>query len=70
MPSSFAAKSGLSLTRTPSHRQESSRRRLALFCALAGLALASGVIGSLVRPAPETLTNNTAMGPFSYFPSQ
>jgi len=70
MASSFAAKSGLSLTRTPNHRQQASRRRLALWCALAGLALASGVIGSLVRPASESLPNHPATGPFSYFPAQ
>ena len=70
MASSFVAKSGLSLTRTPNHRQQASRRRLTLLCALVGLALASGVIGSLVRPAPETLPNHPATGPFSYFPAQ
>ena len=70
MPSTFAARSGLSLSRTPSHRQQVSRRRLALLCALVGLALASGVIGSLVRPAAEALPNHPATGPFSYFPAQ
>jgi hypothetical protein len=70
MPSSFAARSGLSLSRTPSHRQQTSRRRLGLLCALVALALASGVIGSLVRPAPEAAPNHSATGPFSYFPAQ
>lgn len=70
MPSSFAAKSGLLLSRTPSHRQQVSRRRLVLLCALVALALASGVIGSLVRPAPEALPNHPATGPFSYIPAQ
>ena len=70
MPTSFAAKSGLSLTRTPNHRQQAIRRRLALACAVVALALASGVIGSLVRPASEALPNHPATGPFSYFPAQ
>lgn len=70
MPSSFVARTGLSLARTPSHRQQASRRRLALLCAVAGLAIASGVIGSLVRPAPEPMPMAAATGPFSYFPAQ
>jgi hypothetical protein len=70
MPSSFVARSGLSLARTPSRRQQAVRRRLALLCALVALAIASGVVGSLVRPAPPVAPERVATGPFSYFPAQ
>jgi hypothetical protein len=70
MPSSFAGRSGPILARTPNHRQQASRRRLAVLCAIAGLALASGVIGSLVRPEPKPLPAQASTGPFSYFPTQ
>ena len=70
MPSSFVARSGLSLARTPNHRQQAGRRRLALLCGLVALAIASGVIGSLVRPAQKPMPAHAAMGPFSYFPAQ
>ncbi len=70
MSSSFVERTGLSLTRTPSHRQQVGRRRLALACALVALAIASGVVGSLVRPAHKPLPQYAATGPFSYFPTQ
>jgi hypothetical protein len=62
MPSSFTAKTGLSLSRTPSHRLQASHRRLGLLCA------ASGVIGSLTHPKPMPIAE--ASGPFAYFPAQ
>jgi hypothetical protein len=68
MPSSFTSRSGATLARTPSHRQQAGRRRLAVLCAILGLAIASGVIGSLVRPQPGPIP--VAAGPFSYFPTQ
>ena len=61
---------GPSLSRTPSYRQQAVRRRLAIACAIVGLALASGVLGSLLGPAPAALPAHVAAGPFSYFPSQ
>ena len=70
MPSSFVVKTGPSLTRTPNHRQQAGRRRLALLCGLVALAIASGVIGSIVRPAQAPLPAHPATGPFSYFPAQ
>ena len=70
MPSSFTAKTGLSLSRTPSHRQQADRRRVGLMCAVVALAIASGVIGSLARPHPKPTPVAEATGPFSYFPAQ
>jgi hypothetical protein len=70
MPSSFTAKTGLSLSRTPSHRQQASHRRLGLLCAVAALAIASGVIGSLTQPHSKPVPVAEASGPFSYFPAQ
>jgi hypothetical protein len=66
MQPSFVARSGPSLTRTPSYRRQAMRRRLAIVAAIAGLAVASGVLGSLVHPSPA----HRAASPFSYFPSQ
>lgn len=68
MRSSFATNRGVQLTRTPSHRQQAARRRLMALCAMLGLALASGLIGSLTAGSPEPAEART--GPFSYFPSQ
>ena len=69
MPSSFATR-GPALARTPSYRQQAQRRRLLVVCAIVGLALASGLIGSLIRPAPNPAAAQVATGPFSYFPAQ
>jgi len=69
MRSSFATGRGPMLLKTPSHRQQTLRRRLAILCAVLGLALASGVVGSLIRPAAQ-ISSAPATGPFSYFPSE
>jgi len=68
MPSSFAPR-GPALTRTPSYRQQAQRRRLLVVCAVVGLALASGLIGSLIQPTGRPVALQTAGGPFSYFPT-
>lgn len=70
MPSSFLGSSGRTLARSPNHRQQAGRRRLAVLCAIVALAIASGVIGSLVRPGERPPANQVAMGPFSYIPAQ
>jgi len=57
------------LQKTPSHREQAARRWLGVLCAVAALALASGVAGSLIHPASH-LSSRPATGPFSYFPSQ
>jgi hypothetical protein len=69
MRTSFANGRGAVLLKTPSHRQRASRRRLTVLCAILALALASGVIGSLIHPASAP-SSHPATGPFSYFPSQ
>ncbi len=69
MPSSFATR-GPALARTPSYRQQAQRRRLFLVCAVVGLALLSGLVGSLIRPADHPVAVAGATGPFSYFPAQ
>jgi hypothetical protein len=67
MRTSFTSRTGFALAKTPSYRQQATRRRLMVVCALLGLALASGLIGSLTAPKGETLSRSTT-GPFSYFP--
>jgi hypothetical protein len=69
MQSAFPARRGPILMKTPSHRQQAVRRRLAAVCAVLGLALASGVIGSLIHPASQ-VSSGPATGPFSYIPAQ
>lgn len=68
MRSSFASHRGLTLTKSPNARQEASRRRLAIACAMVGLALVSGVIGTLTH-APSEVSAKASTGPFSYFPT-
>src|SRR5258705_8257528 len=46
MRSSFASQRGLTLLKTPNAREQAGRRRWAVACAMAGLALASGLIGT------------------------
>ncbi|HEX4712279.1 hypothetical protein [Phenylobacterium sp.] len=57
------------LMKTPTHRQQTVRRRLAVICAMLGVALASGLIGSLIHPASQ-VSSRPATGPFSYIPAQ
>lgn len=64
MRSSFTSRDGFVLAKTPSARQIAARRRLLAACAIAGLALASGVIGALTAQ-PERAATAAA---FSYFP--
>jgi hypothetical protein len=54
--------------KTPTHRQQTVRRWLAAICGILALALASGLIGSLIHPA-HVVSSRPATGPFSYFPS-
>jgi hypothetical protein len=68
MQSGYAARRGPILMKTPSHRQQAVRRRLAAICGILALALASGLVGSLIHPA-HVLSSRPATGPFSYFPS-
>jgi hypothetical protein len=68
MRSSFAFGRGSILMKTPSARQQALRRRLAVACAVLGLALASGLLGSMIHPAAAP-SNPAMTGPFSYFPS-
>jgi hypothetical protein len=65
----LAPRAGLGLSRRPSNRQQSVRRRLVIGGAIVGLALASAALGVLVRPA-QPLPAHAATGPFSYFPTQ
>lgn len=55
------------LLKSPTYRQQIGRRRLAIACGVVALALASGLIGSLIRPAAP-FVHEAATGPFSYFP--
>lgn len=67
MRTSFTSRSGFVLAKSPNYRQQAARRRLMVVCAVLGLALASGVIGTLSAPHHgEELARST--GPFSYFP--
>jgi len=69
MQPGFSGRHGPLVIKTPSHREQATRRWLAVLCAVAGLALASGFVGSLIHPASH-LSSRPATGPFSYFPSQ
>jgi len=72
MRSSFAVERSGPLIRTPNARRQAQQRRLAILCAVLGLALASGIAGALIRPAdtaPDRASpNQSSTGPFSYFP--
>lgn len=70
MRSSFIANTGLKLARTPNAREQAHRRRLAIFGAIAGLALLSGALGVLTAPQGVARAGDHATGPFSYFPSE
>ena len=69
MRSSFTARTGLSLVRSPSQRQLQVRRRLLAVCAVLALALASGLIGSLATSGGQVFAR-ASTGPFSYVPAQ
>lgn len=68
MRSSFSSRSGFILVKSPSYRQQATRRRLAVICAALALALASGLIGSLTATKGTALAQSGRTGPFSYFP--
>ena len=68
MRSNFASHRGLTLMKSPNARHEASRRRWAVACAMVGLALVSGVIGTLTH-APSDASAKASTGPFSYFPT-
>ncbi len=71
MRSSFAVRTGLlPLGKTPNLRQQARRRRLLVICAMLGLALVSGVIGTLSAPRDAAVGPTPPTGPFSYFPTQ
>ena len=67
MRSSLIATKGLKLVRGPSVRGDQARRCWTVAGAVAGLALAGGVVGYLTAPAAPA---DQRMGPFSYFPSE
>jgi hypothetical protein len=69
MQSGFAPRRGPILTKTPSHREQAVRRRLVVICGILALALASGVIGSLMHPAHVVSDGPPQARPFTYFPS-
>jgi hypothetical protein len=69
MRTGFATRRGALLMKTPTYRQQAGRRRLAVICGVLGLALVSGLVGSLIRPQTH-LSSRPATGPFSYFPSE
>jgi len=67
MRTSFTSRSGFVLAKSPNYRQQAARRRLMVICAVLGLALASGLVGTLTTSHHgEELARST--GPFSYFP--
>jgi hypothetical protein len=68
MRNSFVAETGLRLARSPSARQQATRRRLAIVGGLAALALASTAVGMLT-PHHRNVAATVVTGPFSYFPS-
>lgn len=69
MRSSFAKQRGLTLMKTPTAREQAGRRRLAIACAMVGLALASGLVGTLTHRSME-VAGKASTGPFSYFPGE
>jgi hypothetical protein len=69
MRSSHATLRGALLQKTPNAREQAGRRRAAVVCAMLGLALAAGLIGSVIN-TDQGLSRRLATGPFSYFPSE
>lgn len=71
MRSSFVSPGGFALKKSPNYRRQSMRRRLALICALLGLAGGAALIGALTAPKGGVdITQAASTGPFSYFPHQ
>ena len=64
MQTGIAPRGGYILMRTPTARQQARRRWLVVVCAMAALAITSGLIGSLAG-APKT-----APSAHSYLPTQ
>ncbi len=67
MLSSFAARAGPALSRTPNARHQAMRRRMGVVCAIAALAIAAGVLGSRIDNSGLP-PSHADTGPFSYFP--
>ncbi|MBU1377026.1 MAG: hypothetical protein KKE02_24685 [Alphaproteobacteria bacterium] len=65
MRSSFTATTGLKLSRSPSVRDQTARRRLVVGAAV--LALAGVGLGLVTAPQGERAARTS---PFSYFPSE
>lgn len=65
----LAPRGGFILKKSPNYRQLAARRRLMVACAILGLALASGLVGTLTTPRTDVATK-VSTGPFSYFPHQ
>ncbi|HEY8615749.1 hypothetical protein [Phenylobacterium sp.] len=70
MRNSFASRGGFILTKTPSYRQQVARRRFFVAAAVMGLAMVSGVIGSLTARPQAFDPGRPYFGPSSYFPSE
>jgi hypothetical protein len=69
MRSSFTVTTGLKLSRSPNARDQAARRWLVVMAAIAGLALAGGVLGLITAPSGSG-EPAAGTGPFSYFPSE
>ena len=64
MQSGFATRGGYTLMRTPCPRQQARRRRMMVVCAMAALAITSGLIGSLTGPGRPAAPAATEFSPF------
>jgi len=69
MPETFASRSKVSLIRSPSPRQQATRRRRLALGGVLALALASGLVGAMSDHHAETL-GQPQTGPFSYIASE
>src|SRR5947209_5328355 len=69
MRAPYATTRGAVLQKTPSARQQAGRRWMTLACAALGLALASGLLGSMIHDN-QAVSGRPVTGPFSYFPSE
>ena len=63
---SFAVRTGLRLTRTPSHREQIARRRVVAIVAMLALAVASATFGAMNASNADADRNTAQVGPFSY----